>query len=136
MRGTKRAATASLFYGTKRLATVLPLALPGRHGDLIEGELLQTSTGGASGTPTTRKQAMCLQLRQAAQARRLFAPLWFDLDCRRPQRLTWRPLSIGQAMQVQSADTAVGFRVAAAPANGCSIVRWPSRAAAPCWAII
>ncbi len=54
-----------------------------------------------------------LQWQQAAHARRLFAPLWFDLDPRRWSRpLSWRPLSVGQAMQVQPADVAVGYRLA------------------------
>ncbi len=106
LRGTKETWAASLSHGARRLATVLPLALSGRCSSHRDGELVQESTGGASGT-------RFLALRQAAHARRLFAPLWFDLDRRRPRRLTWRALSVGQAMQVQSADTAVGFRVAA-----------------------
>ncbi len=111
LRRAKESGAASLFHGARRLATVLPLALSVCRGSHRDGELVRISTGGASGTRAAA--AVCLELRQAAHAPRLFAPLWFDLDRRRPRRLAWRTLSVGQAMQVQSADTAVGFRVAA-----------------------
>jgi hypothetical protein len=106
LRGAKDTWAASLFHGARRLATVVPLALPACCGNHHCGELFKDA--GPAGKP-----AVCLALRQAAYGRGLFAPLWFDLDRRRPRRLVWRPLSVGQAMQVQPADAAVGFRVAA-----------------------
>ena len=58
----------------KRLAMVVPLALPEWREGASDGEL-----SGKSG----------LQLQQAAQGRRMFAPLWIDLDRRRiARRLT------------------------------------------------
>lgn len=46
-------------------------------------------------------------------ARRLFTPLWFDLDPRRAGRpLTWRRLTVAESREAQPADAAVGFRVA------------------------
>jgi hypothetical protein len=83
----------------KRLATVLPLALPEWRCDVRVGELL--------GSPGE------MELRQAIEGRRLFAPLWFDLDPRRARRLrTWRQLTVAESQAAQAADVAVGYRVA------------------------
>jgi hypothetical protein len=67
----------------------------------------ENGTGPFSGGP-------CLELRQAIEGRRLFAPLWFDLDPRRARRLrTWRQLTVAESLAAQGADVAVGYRVAA-----------------------
>jgi hypothetical protein len=69
---------------------------------------------GAAAEDELAQDAEYLQLRQTAHARRLWAPLWFDLDRRRAALpATWRPLTVGEAMQVQPADVAIGCRVAA-----------------------
>ena len=55
--------------------------------------------------------AGAIRLRQFAPARRLFAPLWFDLDPH-SQPLTWRALTVARTRKAQPADVAVGYRVA------------------------
>jgi len=83
----------------RRLATVLPLALPEWRCDERVGELTATSEG--------------LELRQAAFGKRLFSPLFVDLDPRRLGReLTWRQLTVAQTLVAQPVDVAVGYRVA------------------------
>ena len=106
-RGSKGTAAGRLLRGNQRLATVAPLGLPACRSGRQPGEL--SADRQSAGTPFTQ-----LRLQQAAHARRMFAPLWFDLHPNQTtRRLTWRPLSIGQAMQLQPADVAVGYRVAA-----------------------
>ena len=106
-RRIKGTAAGRLFRGNQRLATVLPLGLPASGNTRQPGRLSSDRQAGEN-------PLMQLQLQQAAHARRMFAPLWFDLDPNQTtRRLTWRPLSIGQAMQLQPADVAVGYRVAA-----------------------
>jgi hypothetical protein len=92
------AASASRPLG-KRLATVLPLALPEWRRDHRVGELSSGPEG--------------MELCQAIQGRRLFAPLWLDLDPGRVrQRRTWRQLTVAESLTAQAADVAVGYRVA------------------------
>ncbi len=84
--------------GKKRRAAVLPLGLPEWRRDARFGELSMTQTG--------------LELRQRAQGRGLFAPLFIDLDRRRlSQALTWRQLTVGEDRQPVPPDCAVGYRV-------------------------
>jgi hypothetical protein len=90
--------------GSKRRALVLPLALPEWRADrrgtrLRVGRLMQTSRG--------------LELRQSAEAHRLYAPLFLDLDRRRmTRRTTWRQLTVAESLVIQPAEVAVGYRVA------------------------
>jgi len=88
-----------LLVAGKRRASVLPLALPEWKADCRRGELLRTEAG--------------LELRQSFQGRGLYAPLFLDLDRRRhTRRLTWRQLTVAEALEVQPDDVAVGYRVA------------------------
>jgi hypothetical protein len=85
--------------GSKPRALVLPLALPEWRADRRVGRLVQTAKG--------------LQLRQSAKARRLYAPLFFDLDRGRMTRpTTWRQLTVAESLAVQPDEVAVGYRVA------------------------
>jgi len=90
--------------GSKCRALVLPLALPEWRADrpgtrLRVGRLVQTSRG--------------LELRQLARARRLYAPLFLDLDRRRMTgRVTWRQLTVAESLAIQPHEVAVGYRVA------------------------
>jgi hypothetical protein len=85
--------------GTRRRALVLPLALPEWRCDVRIGELVQVGAG--------------LELHQAREGSRLFAPLFFDLDRRRMNRpLAWRQLTVAESLAVQPHDVAVGYRVA------------------------
>jgi hypothetical protein len=81
------------------LAHVLPLALPEWRSDTRVGQLDATARG--------------LELRQESEGRRLFAPLFIDLDrARFRKRLTWRTLTVAEALHSMSAERAVGYRVA------------------------
>lgn len=90
-----------LVAGRRRVARVLPLALPEWRRSPAIGELEAAADGLALS-----------QLHPAA--RRMYAPLFMDLS---PQRLrkpvTWRQLTVGRDLQPQSADAAVGYRVQA-----------------------
>jgi hypothetical protein len=98
-RPAKDTREGTLRHKTGPMARVMPLALPEWRGDAHMGELVSTSPH--------------LELRQGAERRRLFAPLFFDLDARRlKRRFTWRQLSVAQSMQGCPADMAVGYRVA------------------------
>ena len=84
--------------GRRRLATVLPLALPEWRLPAPGGSLEQTDKG--------------LVLWQEFDGCRLFAPLFFDLNPRRSKKpLTWRQLTIAQQLEFVSLDEAVGYRV-------------------------
>lgn len=97
-RGADESREGRLVCGTS-LAQVLPLALPEWRLDVRMGELTATDQG--------------LELRQTIEGRRLFAPLFFDLDPRRfRRRLTWRQLTVGENLAALPADAAVGYRVA------------------------
>ena len=61
-----------------------------------------------------------LQLKQRAEAGRLYAPLWIDCNARRLKQLqeqpecnqrTWRQLTVADTRETLRADQAVGFRV-------------------------
>jgi hypothetical protein len=86
--------------GTKRQASVLPLALPEWRIEPGSGELEATGAG--------------LELRRKTAGRSLFAPLLLDLDPLRVKRpLTWRRLTVGENMEILPDDVAVGYRVMA-----------------------
>jgi len=88
-----------LLIGSKRRARVLPLALGEWKADGRSGQLAATSQG--------------LELHQSQRARRLFAPLFIDLDRRRHRsRFTWRQLTVAESLAIQPPEVAVGYRVA------------------------
>ncbi|MBL7040844.1 MAG: hypothetical protein ISR77_19575 [Pirellulaceae bacterium] len=82
----------------RRLALVMPLALPEWRVAKTDGTLEATADG--------------LELRQKARAARLYAPLFIDLDRKRLKKpLTWRQLTVGEELQAQPPSAAVGYRV-------------------------
>ena len=84
--------------GRRRLATVLPLALPEWRRTPHDGSLEQTDEG--------------LVLSQEVDGFRLFAPLFFDLNPSRSRKpLTWRQLTIAEQLEIVSADDAAGYRI-------------------------
>jgi len=84
--------------GRRRLATVLPLALPEWRSSPHGGSLQQTDQG--------------LVLSQQVDGCRLFAPLFFDFNPRRSKKpLTWRQLTIAQQLEIVAPDEAAGYRV-------------------------
>jgi hypothetical protein len=92
-----------LLLGRRRLARVLPLALPEWRSEARRpfgrsGALEQVAGG--------------LQLRQqATEARAMLAPLLFDLDPKRTVReATWRQLTVAETREIQPPDIAVGYR--------------------------
>lgn len=88
-----------LLIGGKRRARVLPLALAEWKADGQSDQLAATPQG--------------LELRQTQRARRLFAPLFIDLDRRRHRsRFTWRQLTVAELLAIQPPEVAVGYRVA------------------------
>jgi hypothetical protein len=77
---------------------VLPLALPEWRAAAAMGSL-EAAPGG-------------LLLRQQTRARGLYAPLFIDLGPHRMKwPLTWRQLTVGEKLQIQKPDVAVGYRV-------------------------
>jgi len=88
-----------LLIGSKRRARVLPLALGEWKAEGRSDQLAATSRG--------------LELRQTQRARRMFAPLFIDLDRRRHRsKFTWRQLSVAESLAIQPPEVAVGYRVA------------------------
>jgi hypothetical protein len=84
--------------GKKKLAVVLPLALPEWRVERGAGDLASTDRG--------------LELTLTAAGRALFAPLFFDLAHRRFKKpRTWRRLTVAERLAIQPADVAVGYRV-------------------------
>jgi hypothetical protein len=82
----------------RRRAMVMPLALPEWRSACDAGSL-----GPAEGR---------LELRQTAQARSLWAPLFVDLDPRRfRSQRTWRQLTVAESLKTQPAEVAAGYRV-------------------------
>jgi hypothetical protein len=82
----------------RRVARVLPLALPEWRAAAAVGSL-EAAPGG-------------LLLRQQTRARGLYAPLFIDLSPHRMKwPLTWRHLTVGEKLQIQKPDVAVGYRV-------------------------
>jgi hypothetical protein len=85
-------------FGKKHRALMMPLALPEWQAAESQGELNQTTDG--------------LELRQAAEGRCLFAPLFVELDEHRMAReVTWRQLAVAESLQKQPNDVAVGYRI-------------------------
>jgi hypothetical protein len=85
-------------YGTKRLGTVLPLALPEWRAEGTEDRL------GAGGTG--------FELRQFQYGSALYAPLFIDLQpSRTSQESTWRQLTVAEHLEIQPRNVAVGYRV-------------------------
>jgi len=83
----------------RRRGLVLPLQLPEWRWVPASGTLEQQAGD-------------VLELRQRVRGRRLFAPLFIDLEPRRFQRpLTWRQLTVAEQLHVVPADVAVGYRV-------------------------
>jgi hypothetical protein len=84
--------------GKRCRAVVMPLALPEWKGEPAAGTLEAVDAG--------------VQLRLRTEARRLLAPLFFDLDIRRSKKPhTWRRLTVAADLEIQRGDTAVGYRV-------------------------
>ncbi len=87
-----------LVVGGRRKARVLPLALPEWRASPGRGSFEVTGES--------------LELRQSADGRRLFAPLFIDLDARRSGRdVTWRQLTVAEDRRIVPSETAVGYRV-------------------------
>ncbi|NOY40782.1 MAG: hypothetical protein GXP26_02945 [Planctomycetes bacterium] len=87
-----------LLVAKQPVARILPLALPEWRSDPRAGEL------------TTNEGQ--LQLSQQRQGRNLASPLLLDLKKSRATKpCTWRQLTIAQALEIQSPDVAVGYRV-------------------------
>jgi hypothetical protein len=83
----------------KRRAVVLPLALPEWRCQTERGQLL--AADGA------------MVLSQTRSGRCLMAPLFVDLKRRRfRRRITWRRLTVAEALSAQNDDVAVAYRVA------------------------
>jgi hypothetical protein len=87
-------------FGSKRRALLMPLALPEwRPNKPSRGTLQQTESG--------------LELVQTAEGRGMIAPLFFDLAPKRMKcPLTWRQLTVAEALEPVADDVAVGYRVA------------------------
>lgn len=82
----------------RRLARILPLALPEWRTAAAGGSLEAVSDG--------------LLLRQQARGQRLYAPLFIDLRSDRMKwPVTWRQLTVGERLEIQPPDVAVGYRV-------------------------
>lgn len=81
----------------KTLGRVLPLALPEWRADPRVGQL--TASNGR------------LQLEQEREGRNMACPLLIDLHRTRSKKpCTWRQLTVAQALEIQTADVAVGYR--------------------------
>jgi hypothetical protein len=88
----------AVLTGKRCRAVVMPLALPEWKGEPAAGTLEAVDAG--------------VQLRLRTEARRLLAPLFFDLDIRRSKKPhTWRRLTVAADLEIQRGDTAVGYRV-------------------------
>jgi len=82
----------------KRVALVMPLALPEWRVDPRHGQMTAS--------------ANAIELQQQASQTRLACPLFIDLDRRRfAKAFTWRQLTIAEKLDIQSPETAVGYRV-------------------------
>jgi hypothetical protein len=97
--GAEESREGHLAVKQKRLATVLPLALPEWRSDTNIGEL--------------SADAASLQLVEHGEGCAMFVPLFIDLRGERlRQRLTWRQLTVGETLATVPRDVAVGYRVA------------------------
>ncbi len=84
------------------LARVFPLALPEWRIDDRLGELTCTMNSGQQ----------LLQWTCQTPGQRLASPLFIDLDPRRAAKpCTWRQLTVAQALEIQPAEVAAGYRV-------------------------
>jgi hypothetical protein len=89
--------TEGAIVGKKKIATVLPLALP-EWKTPENADHLQAENG-------------CLQLSQSLAGQNLFAPLLFDLKTRRLDKpLTWRQLTVAESLEKIPVDLVAGFR--------------------------
>lgn len=87
-----------MIQGRKKLAVVLPLALPEWRSDRRSGALEANAEG----------LALTLQCEGAA----LYAPWFFDLSRPRMKKeRTWRRLTVAERLVIQPSEVAVGFRV-------------------------
>jgi len=99
-RPTQNTREIVLEAGGRARALAAPLACGEWRAELADGGLM------------TDDRRMSLQA--AGQGRRLYAPLWIDLDSRRLARpMTWRRLSVGENLALCRPDVAVGYRVQA-----------------------
>ncbi|GEM_PF-564553 len=92
----------------KRRALLLPIALPEWRQSPAAGSLeLQSSGTEADGA------AGIIELRQQANGRSLFSPLFIDLQGSRlrNEECTWRRLTVAQERRILPADEAAGYRV-------------------------
>jgi hypothetical protein len=84
------------------LARVFPLALPEWRIDSHLGEL----------TCETSSNQQALQWAYQTPGRHLASPVFLDLNCRRAASpCTWRQLTVAQALEIQPAEVAVGYRI-------------------------
>ena len=96
------------FLANRRIrAVAVPLALPEWTADA------SARPNGSFQAVANRNGIASVELRQSALGNALFAPIFFDLDRRRFDKpLTWRQLTVAESRKAQSAETAVGYRVA------------------------
>ena len=81
------------------LAQAMPLGMPEWRAEQHPGDLKPIAEG--------------LELRQATEGQRLFAPLFIDLDRSRfRRRMTWRRITVAESLAPVPSDVAVGFRIA------------------------
>jgi hypothetical protein len=89
---------AALAIDGRQRALAVPLALGEWRAEFAPGEM-QFHDGQ-------------LALSALGNGKRLYSPLWIDLDARRSNRpRTWRRLSIGENLSVVSRDVAAGYRL-------------------------
>jgi hypothetical protein len=84
----------------RRMATVIPVALPEWRAEFCHGQL--AADGGQ------------LNLEHRSLGRNLYAPLWIDLDPTRLRRpLTWRRITVGENLAAVTRDAAAAYRIQA-----------------------
>jgi hypothetical protein len=87
-----------VLQGKKRVARVLPLALP------------EWRVSGNAGALEFADRAM--NWRFSKSGRHMFVPVFLDLDPKRLKSpMTWRQLTVAERLAIQDSDTAVGYRV-------------------------
>jgi hypothetical protein len=106
---------AALLGQRKRLATLLPVALPEWRCDAPRGELSQVEVASSPSLPSKDNLkstvARAIELDQRATGRAIACPLLWDLNSRRSKsQVTWRQLTVAEALEIQPADVAVGYR--------------------------
>ena len=96
---THRKAKSDRAASGRPIAQILPLALPEWRTETRAGEL--------------SAESHLLHLRQSSDGRRIFAPLFIDLDRSRfRRRMTWRQVHVAESLTNLPADVAAGYRVA------------------------